>query len=768
LKILPLQFSTLTRPNNAPAPVFLTPAFLLVMNAPQQQCKPADTQAAPFYQALVTHSTELISVINEEGVYSYVGSSVKQQLGYEVEEMLGTCAISYIHPDDAACAAKVLGDIHLLQDVQMKPFRFKAKSGEWRWMQCTITNMLENKYVQGIVTNSKDVTEVVEAESRKDYHLAYYEALFFEHPDAVFTLDSRGNINRVNSHVSLITGYAEADILGCHFSILLHPDHAQLAEEAFREALAGKALHRKLPILSRLGEEKMLFLTLIPVHIQGEAVGIQGIAQDITASLQAQQLLKDQANQLHNIVESIPDPFYVLDSAWRFEHANAAYLNFLGTAREHIAGKNIWELYPFAATTGFYEKCLEVAANRTTVYFEETYPGHRFETLKFTIFPADSGIAVHFVDYTAQKLTQLELEKLSLVASKTINGVVIMNNKGCIDWVNDGFCRITGYTREEVAGLAPSLLLQGPDTDPEAARRIQEKYRLQQPFSSEILNYKKNGQKFWFAIDVAPIFDAQGELVNYIAVQTDITERKESEAKLLTLTDDLLKHNRNLQQFAYIVSHNLRAPVANALGLAALLKKLDKHSAFYDKSMEKLQVSVHQLDTVIKDISNILTTREAGGMETRKQVSLLEVCQEVLQSFEEQLQEIGAQVQLEIDSSIQMLSIKAYLYSILYNLISNAIKFRATERPLSLHVAVAKDARGYVLTFSDNGLGMDMRQVEHQLFKLYNRFHTDIQGKGMGLYMLKTQVEALGGKVKVESKLGAGTTFTLFLGAKHV
>ncbi|MHA6248336.1 PAS domain-containing sensor histidine kinase [Pontibacter sp. CAU 1760] len=725
--------------------------------------------SAAFYQALVTNSTHLISVINKEGVYTYVGAPVKAHLGYEQEELLGRSALEFIHPDDLPRAVEVLQMIESKEYIQMPPFRFKAKCGAWRWMQSNVTNMLGNAHVQGIVTNSKDVTEAVEAEEQKARQQAYYESLFLEHPEAVFTLDNTGHFQQTNRHMEQLSGYTEAETLGRHYSVLLQNADLPLANKAFRNVITGAAQQLELSFLDKEAQEKNLFLTLIPVRLGGETVGVQGIAQDITQGKVSQELLYKQALELQNIVESIPEPFVVLDNVWRIEYANTAYAASLGMKMSALNGQNIWDLKPGLKYTGFYAKCQEVAASKTALRFEETYTTKEAtETFQYSIFPTDKGLAVHILDNTVKKATQHEFEKLSLVASKSTNGIVIMDSQCRIEWVNEGFSRLTGYSLEEVRGLVPSMILQGPDSDPEVGKRIRDKYRSQRPFSEEILNYRKNGETFWFKIDVNPVFDEQGALVNYIAIETDITEKKEDEKKLTKLADDLLKHNRNLQQFAYVVSHNLRAPVANAIGLASLVKKLDKHSDTYDLTIDKLQVSVQQLDSVIKDISHILAVRDAGGLSMRKLVNFREVCEEVLLNFEEQLQECQTHVSLEIDGSFQLLSIRAYLYSVLYNLVSNAIKFRRPDRPLALRIKVEKDKRGFVLTFTDNGLGMDMHVVEHQLFKLYNRFHPEVQGKGIGLFLVKTQVESLGGKIVVDSAPQVGTTFKILLGMKHV
>ena len=722
-----------------------------------------------FYSSIASNSTDLVSVLDEQGNYLYVGTSGGTVLGYEATELLGTSAFAYIHPEDREQAADCLQAAQNCDSLQAKPLRFRAKGGEWRWLQCTVTNMVENEAVGGFVTNSRDITEIVEAEYNRDYHQAHYKALFFEHPEAVFTLDTAGYLRQINRHVPDLTGYPAAEIIGSHFHKFVLPADTPVANEAFSRALSGEAHTVEVSIWrASSGDHRALSVTLVPVLLRGEVTAIHGIARDITETKQAQRLVQEQTEQLNNIINSIPEPFFALDSAWRYTFANEHYAAFTGRKRHELIGKVIRELQPLPHPGEFYTKCEEVMAQKETLCFEHSYTkDNQQHTLHFAIFPTNDGVAVHFSDITMQKVTQQELEKLSLVASKTINGVVILDPEGRIEWVNDGFHKVTGYTREEATGKTPGALLQGPETSKETASRILENYRKRVHFKEEILNYKKSGERYWVCIDVTPIFDSNGELVNYIAIQTDITEKKAAEAELVKMADDLYKHNLHMQQFTYIVSHNLRAPVANALGLANLAKRIGKDAPAYDGVLDRLQTSVAQLDHVIKDISNILRLRDSYRNATREEVSLAQVLQEVLQNFEEEIRTKDVKVSLEVDQDFALPSSKAYLYSIFYNLVSNAIKYRSLDRTLELQILAEKDRRGYVVSVGDNGLGMDMHLVQHQLFKLYKRFHPNMPGKGIGLFLVKTQVEAIGGKITVDSAPGIGTTFKIYLGAKH-
>ncbi|MFD2512370.1 PAS domain S-box protein [Pontibacter locisalis] len=721
-----------------------------------------------FYKHLLSNSTDLLSVMDENGKFRFLGDSIRSILGYDPEELVGKSVLDFIHAEDLPIALdslrKVLGE----DKMQVPPIRFKSKHKGWRWLSCTGTNFLHDPDIAGIITNSRDITETVEAESEKDLHQAYYISLFQEHPDAVFSIDRNGYFRTINKNFAIITGYSAKETLHQHFLKVIQPDEAAIAKAAFDLTLTGETFSNEIRIRDARGNKRLLNLSLLPVYINGRVEAVQGIAKDITELKRSQRLIKEQAKQLSNLVESITEPFFALNSEWRFTYVNKAFCSFVGENCDYFIGRIVWDVFKGIESSKFYSKCHEVAETNNTQYFEENYALNKDLTLRFSIFPSDGGIAVHFIDSTAQIAIQRELEKLSLVASKTSNGVVIMDATGKIEWVNDGFTRLTGFGKEEALGKIPSSFLQGRDTDPLTSLRVAEGYKNQRYFSEEIVNYRKCGEKYWVKVDVSPIKNATGDLINYIAIQTDITEKKKAEANQLKLTDDLYKHNLNLQQFTYMVSHNLRAPVANALGLSGLVKKLDKEAPQFATALDKLHTSISQLDGVIKDINSILSARDADKSLPREPVNLNKIIQEVLDSFVDELDEKEASVNLQVDGSFEMTSNRAYLYSIMYNLVSNAIKYKATNRQFELNISVIKDERGFVISVTDNGLGMDMQLVQSQLFQLYKRFHPNTHGKGVGLFLVKTQVEAIGGKIEVESAPDKGTTFKLLLGAKHV
>jgi PAS domain-containing protein len=152
---------------------------------------------------------------------------------------VGLNAPDYIHEEDQPAATAALHQA-LKNSLTLLPnFRFRTKQGTWRWLECTITNRLENDAILGYVTNSRDVTKQVEEELRHKNSQAHYESLFYYHPDAVFELYSAGFFCKINKQVSEITGYDEAQVLSAHFREFVHDDYLPLAMDAFMSALGG-------------------------------------------------------------------------------------------------------------------------------------------------------------------------------------------------------------------------------------------------------------------------------------------------------------------------------------------------------------------------------------------------------------------------------------------------------------------------------------------------------------------------------------------------
>jgi light-regulated signal transduction histidine kinase (bacteriophytochrome) len=226
-------------------------------------------------------------------------------------------------------------------------------------------------------------------------------------------------------------------------------------------------------------------------------------------------------------------------------------------------------------------------------------------------------------------------------------------------------------------------------------------------------------------------------------------------------TKELVEYNQQLEQFAFISAHNLRAPVARILGLGNLLELIKTEPTEQHRIVNELVFSTRELDTVVKDLSIILSLRK-DNVSILADVNLEEELKLIKINLEKEILDTEASIYEDFSNIRVIHTIKPYLDSILINLVSNAIKYRHPYRRPVIQIKSEKIENYICLTVHDNGLGLNLDLYKEKLFTLYSRFHNHVEGKGMGLYLVKTQVVSLGGRIEVESKIDRGTTFKIF------
>ncbi len=237
---------------------------------------------------------------------------------------------------------------------------------------------------------------------------------------------------------------------------------------------------------------------------------------------------------------------------------------------------------------------------------------------------------------------------------------------------------------------------------------------------------------------------------------------KASGDELMQTAENLIQRNKELEQFTYIISHNLRAPVANIMGLSQLLAMGPDDDAELATLISRLGASVQSLDNVITDLNVILDIKQQVH-EQMEEVSFTQITEDIKITFDTYVQQGLIEIKCDFQTADRVISLKNYIYSIFYNLISNSIKFKRPEEKLLLRITSYLKNDKVSIHFADNGKGIDLEYNGDKLFGLYRRFDTSVDGKGMGLYMVKTQVETLGGQISVESCLHAGSTFIVDL-----
>ncbi len=256
------------------------------------------------------------------------------------------------------------------------------------------------------------------------------------------------------------------------------------------------------------------------------------------------------------------------------------------------------------------------------------------------------------------------------------------------------------------------------------------------------------------------IRDTNRSPIRMVGAMMDISLQKDSEKEREKMTNDIIQRNKDLEQFAYIVSHNLRSPVANIIGFLELLKDKNNNKEEISEFIDIISDSANSLDSIVSDLNNILQIK-SEIIETKRNIVFTELINDIKLSILNVIKEENVTIITDFMEVDEMLSLRSYFYSIFYNLITNSIKYRRPDISPIIIIKSFKKEDTIGFSISDNGIGIDLKKNGNDIFGLYKRFHRTVEGKGIGLYMTKTQVETLGGSISIASELNSGTEFII-------
>jgi PAS domain S-box-containing protein len=507
------------------------------------------------------------------------------------------------------------------------------------------------------------------------------------------------------------------------------------------------------------------------VDSQGHVTHVFGICFKNGQDQKSEALLRKNEFRWKTLFDSANDAIFTMDNK-TFIDCNEATLRIFQCKREDIIGQTPYRFSPGVQPDGrsSEESALEKIHNALSgkaQFFEWRHirlDGTPFDA-EVSLNRLDLGDQVYIQamvrDVSQRKRTEEENKKLALVANTTTNMVVIADGAGRVQWVNPAFTRTTGFTLEEVIGKTPGSLLRGPQTDPVMSKLMGEKVRSGQGFKDlEILNYTKDRRPYWVSIEVTPIFDDTGKAIQFIGIESDVTERKSTQQALLDRNEELIKINSELDRFVYSASHDLRAPISSLLGLIEVAR-LEKNPETIGQLLEMQKKSLLRMDRFIRDIvDHSRNTRLSVECENINFERMVHATFEQLQ-FMENVNQIRKVISIRQDGPFYTSSTRIDI--LLNNLISNAIKYAdlRKEDPF-LEVTVVSSEKQTLLTVRDNGEGIPS-EAQPKIFDMFYRASGRGSGSGLGLYIVKEAIHKLEGEIQVASEYGKGTQFTVKL-----
>jgi PAS domain S-box-containing protein len=381
----------------------------------------------------------------------------------------------------------------------------------------------------------------------------------------------------------------------------------------------------------------------------------------------------------------------------------------------------------------------------------------------------ENGRAIRMIgaiqDITKQKEEEQRLKLLETVITQSKDSILITEANSTdhkipkIVYVNPAFSHMSGYLSHEIIGKSPNIF-KGPKSDSSELKKLLSAIKNEEECLIETISYTKKKEEYWVRFSMIPIFNNENTISHWISIQRDITEEKKLETEKEHLIRELTQNNKDLKQFSYITSHNLRAPLSNLIGLLNLIEDIPIENPELGEILTGFTKSTHLLNETINDLVKVIIIKDNPSMQ-KEEVSLKEVFENVFSQLSFQIELHKPIIKLKFEKVPLLITNKAYIESILLNLLTNSIKYKSENRKLKISITAEQIDRRAILTFKDNGIGIDLERNRDKVFGLYQRFHNYPDSKGLGLYLVKSQVETMGGTISIDSEVNKGTTFTI-------
>ena len=451
-------------------------------------------------------------------------------------------------------------------------------------------------------------------------------------------------------------------------------------------------------------------------------------------------------------------------------HANDNFCKISKYSREELIGKDhriinsgyhskefIRDLWVTIANGKIWKGEIKNRAKDGTYYWVDTtivpFLNSDGKPYQYVAIRSDITQRKHSEKKLLKSLKEISDYKYALNASAI---VAFINPEGIIIDVNDNYCKISQYSREELIGQEHRSFNLGIYSN-EFISDLWATLAKGKIWNGELKNRAKDGTYYWVDSTIVPFLDEYKKPIQYVSIRVDITKRKKAEEDLIKHASALEYKNTQLIDFCNIVSHNLRAPLLN---ISMLVDFIDQSEDEEERQMvhNKIKPVVNHLMDVFNELVESIQIQRDGGIEV-DEINLKGCLAKVLIGFETQIKEYGADIQLDDTEAPIIYFPHKYLESIIANLVSNALKYKSPEFTPTIIITTKKGNNTALMSVSDNGLGIDLDLHRNDLFKIRKTFHRHPDAKGFGLFMIKTQIEAMGGKIWVESKPNIGSTF---------
>ncbi|RZM21103.1 MAG: PAS domain S-box protein, partial [Pedobacter sp.] len=472
---------------------------------------------------------------------------------------------------------------------------------------------------------------------------------------------------------------------------------------------------------------------------------------------------------LLNLSTVSPEIHCILDRNGKILFINDAVTSILEYSVEEAIGASIWMFCneeDISSSRSFIEEGLRNGQKQFKVDFRIIAKSGALRWISWSMVTKSNRWYAYGRDITEGKRVENELMKLSFVASKVNNAVVINDANNHVTWVNDAFEKITGYTLDDLKGKRLGDLIAGPLTDIDLLNKARLLTKQNQSFTVDLLCYRKNNQPIWLSIYNTVVLNDEGSVDVEVEIIIDITDKKKAEQEMLEAKEQALQLSEAKEMFLSVMSHEIRTPLNAVIGMTHLLLENDpKISQIEDLNI--LKFSGENLLNIINDILDF-TKIETGHLQLESiPFSIHALTNDIINSLQVNAIKKSNNMVLDIDDAIpaNVLGDKTRLYQILMNLLGNAIKFTDYGKIKLVAKQIAETEKDVLVNFEirDTGIGIP-EDKQSYIFESFTQAKPDISrkygGTGLGLAITKKLLKLYNSDIQVKSKEGKGTVFS--------
>jgi PAS domain S-box-containing protein len=576
---------------------------------------------------------------------------------------------------------------------------------------------------------------------------------------------------KINSSWANMLGYTLDDLKPINiqtWTSLAHPDDIVIAEKKIEECFEKNLDSYDIECRMRHKNGEWIWLLshgrIIKRTQKGDPLILFGTSINITKSKKVFESNK-------SFIEQTPTAIAMFDNQLNYIACSEKWLIEYGLEGQEIIGKSHYEIFPEINEDRkkTHQRCLQgsIEENEAEPFLRQD---GTVQWLKWLVKPwySDSQTIGGLIMFTEDITDRKKAEEAFRISEEAFRGnfenaaigMALLNESGQWMKVNQSLCKIVGYTEQELMQITFQDITHPEDLDADLKL-------LNELIAGDINFYHiekryicKNGDIVHIILAASLVRDENQKPLYFISQIIDITSQKKAEEEIQSLLLVTKDQNERLKNFAHIVSHNLRSHSGNIAMMIDLLLYENKYLAEND-IIQLLETASKNLKETIAHLNEVVLMNTTIS-DNLISINLKNSIASSIQNLQALINSAHVEIQNEIQDDVNIKGIPAYVESILLNFISNAIKYRSTIYPPTIKLYLLSEKNRAVLCIADNGIGIDLEKNGDKVFGMYKTFHSNEDARGIGLFITKNQIEALGGKVEIESELNKGTTFKIY------